>query len=315
MRNFTRERWSREAAARRRELERLEAAALEQRPRGPNLPAWCFRNERVYVTRTDLDELAGRGPELFRRYRRELELRAAAAGLLPLELALLYVLVWCHLRRPGGDGAGLQVEVGDLAELLPGRDGTLSRSWAYELVRRLEARGLVRRRRRLRRYLNLTRELGPAGAYVDADGQLHPFRRWKDRDGVLREFVDVQGVLYATPRAVALVLGPTRARGRALVHNLWTELWRTLRVAGRNSTARLSSAAGAGDDRTPYAVSALLESIFLRARAQKSGVAPHGRDDFRGRDPPTSRSPQSSAVGPIRGEAGRRASLEGRRGR
>ncbi len=278
----TRERWKREAIARRRALERLEAAELERRPRGPNLPLWMMRNERVYVTRSDLDELAGgRGPALFRRHWRELELRAAAdvAELLPLELALLYLLVWCHLRRPGGDGAGLQVEIGDLAELLPGRAGRphLSRSWAYELVGRLEKKGLVHRRRRVRRYLNLMRQLGPAGAYADTEGELHPFRRWKDRDGKLREFVDVQGVLYATPKAVELVLRPVRRGRRVLEHGLWTELWRTLRAAARNATARLSAAGGARSYRTPYAVSALLEmELAGQEPARAAATGPPG---------------------------------------
>lgn len=263
---------------RKRADERLEAQALRELPPGPHLPPYLCRNPRVYVVEQDLEQLPD-GGAWWRPHARELELRAESKGLgrSAIVWALLELLVWAyerHLRGGGAAGAGLQVTVDVLARKLG-----CARSWVYVLLERLEDEGLARRHRRPRRYLYLAREADRA--FIDSAGQRQTFRRWRDADGKLREWVDLIGVCYATPKGRLMVRSYERTRtrtrprarprpGQALPQGLWESLWTTLRDAARRATARICSAAAPGELWTPDTVTSVDETIISGPRTGSS---------------------------------------------
>jgi hypothetical protein len=244
----------RDAAIRlRKENERLEIIALERRRRGHGLPRWLMHNPLIYVVPQDLEPILD--GSFFRTHKYTLRRLAKREGkkFTARELLARTILVWCNLRRPGGDGAGLQAPLKDAIA----KACCCSPRTAYRIIEKLEARGEAHRRRRCRRFVHLSAYLGD--------------------EGKLRQFVDVHGVTYATPRAVSRTF---TADGQGL----WTELWKVLKRSARNLRARFSSAPAPTSNDTPYAVSTDVDSIF-RAGAWVKTPAPVGNRS--GADPPS----------------------------
>lgn len=241
-----------------RATDRLEIKALEARPRGPNLPPWLMRNERVYVTTQDLLHFvpAKKWREIFDNNRVEICQRSVREGIRPRDLFLRTLLVFFDQNvRPG---VGLQGPKEDVAEIL-----ACHRATAYRTINRVAERGELKHFDRKRRYINLSRQLPYSSWFTGADGALHAFNRWKDADGKLHRFVDTHGVLYATPKAVTATRRLERdSRGRELAHGLWTELWRTLGPLLKALRVRLRIAPAPLLDATPYGVTAELVSTF-----------------------------------------------------
>ncbi len=252
-----------EAIKFRRTNERLEAKALELRPRGPNLPQWMFHNPKSYVVEADLQDLPQDGG-WYRAHRDEFKQRGHAEGLPPLAIALRMLLVWCHQRRDGGDGAGFQGRLGALAAIL-GCD----RSYVYKLITLLKAKGFAKRFDRKRRYANLAAQL--SDGFQNALGAHQTFKRWKDSSGKLRTFIDVQGVAYATRKAVHATLAvELGSDGKAIPQEAWKSLWKTLKAVSRNLRHRLLPASAQLQKETPYAVPVVARTISFRALAAKS---------------------------------------------
>lgn len=238
------------AIRRRRAVEKVEAAELRALEPGPRLPAHLLHQPRSHVVANDLDEkipdgwyLVHQGEHLQLGRRSELPPRA---------VALLEILAWCHGFKAGG--CGVQAPATWWARKL-----ACSRAYVYKLRHQLEERGLLRHFRQCRRYGPLAEKASLS--FQAPDGEAQTFTRWRDGSGVLRSFVDLHGVTYATPAGVALVLRRRAiadrkrwiAAGRPVRRNeAFRDLCQRLSRMGMRLRVRLAIApAGAV---TPYAV-------------------------------------------------------------
>lgn len=245
-------------AERERQLtERAETEAIRSLPLGPNLPLHAFQNASTYVVARDIEALPD-GGSWWRPHTAELERRAEAVGLgrCAIAWAVLELAVWAFERNGRGDkGSGLQITADVLAQKLG-----CSRSWLYEVLARLEDLGLVKRRRRVRRFLYLAKQFGLT--FKHPDGVDVPYARWRDGTGKLRTFIELNGVLYATPKGAAYVKSRERSRRGQLEQGLWGTLWATLKDSARRVTARLRLALAPPQHRTPYGVTSQEERTF-----------------------------------------------------
>jgi hypothetical protein len=244
----------------RRQREREELQQLRRRPPGPQLPEWLRHHSRLRAVEHDFAGMdlrdwwaqhRGAAEQLARRT----EIPAALYGVVLVLLAF----------RGLGD---VQVRIGWLAERL----GYTER-WLQRLLERFP--GHVRRFRQLRRYVYLTRELGPADQ----------FTRWLDGRGRAHRFVEIRPVLHLTGRGAELLLQRRAIADRAAwiaagkpwaleaaLQDLRRRLGRQLRAV-RERIARAPRI-----EFTPYAVQSIDDTIISSPRARSAGgPSPPGR--------------------------------------
>lgn len=218
--DYKRRRNAEETARERERQDEAERAALEDEPRGPNLPPHRRRNAASYLQEEDLDELLPDGwgswwPEESERWGERM-------GLPPAAVPLLRLLEWVQgLRASRGRGAavGCGFQVGP--EWLARKLGCSER-WVQSLTARLDPWAEYRREARKVALRNASRALAgleplpkpprPSGtAYLCRYPQLKLYKavargvphlqrreRWLCRDGQLRRWVDLRGIYYAT---------------------------------------------------------------------------------------------------------------------